>query len=184
MSESGEAPCFNLPIETSVRVYLGLGSNVGDRGNHLEAALKRIDRLACIDAVSSIYQTEPVGFTDQADFLNLVARATTDLPATQLMQELLAVETAMGRERNFRNAPRSIDIDLLLYGDVIMKSDTLELPHPRMRERAFVLRPLLEIDPEAKEPGSGVRYADLLERAPASRVVAIAPPLRVVHETS
>ena len=184
MTETGESPCFNLPIETAVRVFLGLGSNVGDRGANLEAALRRIDRCACIDAVSSVYQTEPVGFADQADFWNLVASATTELPALQLMQELLAVEAAMGRARSFKNAPRTIDIDLLLYDDVIMKSDALELPHPRMHKRAFVLRPLIEIAPEAKEPGTGVRYADLLTRAPAARVVAIAPPLRVVHETN
>jgi len=184
VTETGEAPCFNLPVETAVRVFLGLGSNVGDRGTHLENALRRIDRIVCIETVSSVYQTEPVGFADQQDYWNLVAAATTDLPALQLMDELLAVEAAMGRERSFKNAPRTIDIDLLLYDDVIMKSNALVLPHPRMHERAFVLRPLLEIAPEAKEPGTGERYADHLTRAPAARVVAIAPPLRVVHETN
>jgi 2-amino-4-hydroxy-6-hydroxymethyldihydropteridine diphosphokinase len=184
VTDTGEAPCFNLPVETPVRVFLGLGRNVGDRGTHLANALRRIDRIVCIEAVSSVYQTEPIGFSDQQDYWNLVASATTDLPALQLMHELLTVEGALGRDRSFKNAPRTIDIDLLLYDDVIMKSSALELPHPRMHERAFVLRPLLEIAPEAKEPGTGERYADLLTRAPRARVVAIAPPLRVVHETN
>jgi 2-amino-4-hydroxy-6-hydroxymethyldihydropteridine diphosphokinase len=174
----------HLPIETSVTVFLALGTNIGDRAANLDEALRRLDRIACIESTSSVYETEPIGFTEQPDFWNIVLRASTDLPATQLMRELIAIETALGRERTFKNAPRIIDIDILLYDDVIMTSSELDLPHPRMHERAFVLRPLLEIAPDAAHPGTGVRYADLLAQAPAARVVVIAPPLRFVHETN
>ena len=183
MTPSGEPPCFNLPVGGAVTVFLGLGTNVGDRAANLEQALRRIDAVARVEAVSSIYETEPVGYREQPDFWNIAARCTTELPAQQLMAELLQIELAMGRQRTFKNAPRLIDIDILLYDDVIMSDRDLELPHPRMHERAFVLRPLVEIAPGIEHPRSGVRYAELLARVPDARVSLVAPPIRVSHET-
>jgi 2-amino-4-hydroxy-6-hydroxymethyldihydropteridine diphosphokinase len=119
--------------------------------------------IMLIEAASTIHETEPVGYSEQPKFLNMVARIRTDLPARELMRELLDIETAMGRERSFRNAPRVIDLDVLLYDDVVMADDLVHLPHPRMHERAFVLKPLLEIAPDVTDPRTGQRYADLLE---------------------
>lgn len=179
----GEAACFNLPPGETVTVYLGLGSNIGERGAQLQEALTRIGAFMQVDATSSIYETAPVGFTEQPEFWNMVVRGRTDLPARQLLHEILAVEAAMGRARSFRNAPRNIDIDVLLYDDVVMADGELQIPHERMHERAFVLRPLLEIAPDLTHPRTHERFADYLRRAPDERVVAIAPPLRIEHET-
>jgi 2-amino-4-hydroxy-6-hydroxymethyldihydropteridine diphosphokinase len=162
-SDAGEPACFNLPVGAAVTVYIALGSNLGDRARNLDTAIERIGEFARVDAVSSKYETEPVGYTEQPLFLNMAARITTELPARELMRALLAVEAAMGRERSFRNAPRIIDLDMLLYDDVVMADDIVQLPHPRMHERAFVLAPLLEIAPDVTDPSTGRRYADILE---------------------
>jgi 2-amino-4-hydroxy-6-hydroxymethyldihydropteridine diphosphokinase len=163
-SDAGEPACFNLPVGDPVTVYIALGSNLGDRAQNLDTALDRIGAFARVDAVSSKHETAPVGHTEQPMFLNMAARIASDLPARELMRALLAVEMAMGRERSFRNAPRIIDLDMLLYDDVVMADDLVQLPHPRMHERAFVLEPLLEIVPDLTDPRTGRRYADLLER--------------------
>ena len=147
----------------TVTAYIALGTNLGDRRQQLDDALARMAEVVRIDEVSMIHETEPVGYVEQPKFLNMVARIKTDLPARELMRVLLDIETAMGRERSFRNAPRVIDLDVLLYDDVVMADDLVHLPHPRMHERAFVLKPLLEIAPDAKDPRTGARYADLLE---------------------
>ncbi|MGQ0561521.1 MAG: 2-amino-4-hydroxy-6-hydroxymethyldihydropteridine diphosphokinase [Gemmatimonadota bacterium] len=175
----GEPACFNLTMEAVATVYLGLGTNLGERARNLTEALERIGRLARIDAVSSVYESEPVGYTEQPEFWNLVARITTDLPARQLMHELIAIEQAMGRERSFRNAPRLIDIDNLLFDDVVTADADVEIPHPRMAERAFVLEPLLELAPGMTEPRTGRRYADILGSKSLERAVVVAPPIRV-----
>lgn len=165
----GEPACFNLPVGAAVTAFIGLGTNLEDRAHNLENALARIGRIVRIDQTSSIYETEPVGFKDQPDFWNVVVRCSTDLPAKQLMQELLTIEDAMGRQRTFANAPRNIDIDVLLYDDVVMADSDLQIPHPRMHERAFVLRPLLEIAPDAVDPRTGARYGDILEHGSFER---------------
>jgi 2-amino-4-hydroxy-6-hydroxymethyldihydropteridine diphosphokinase len=161
--DAGEPACFNLPVGESVTAYIALGTNLGDRRQQLDDALALMGAVVQIDAVSNIHETEPVGYADQPKFLNMVARIRTDLPARELMRALLEIETALGRERSFRNAPRVIDLDMLLYDDVVMADDLVHLPHPRMHERAFVLKPLLEIAPDAKDPRTGQRYEDLLE---------------------
>lgn len=176
----GEPPCFNLPAGHVVTVHLGLGTNIGDRGHNLTAAVRRLAELVQITAVSSIYQSEPVGYTDQREFWNLVVRAHTDLPAQQLLDELIGIEQAMGRERTFRNAPRIIDIDILLYDDVITTSGPVQLPHPRMQERAFVLKPLLEITPDATDPRTRKPFAECLAAEPPGRAEIIG---HLDHET-
>jgi 2-amino-4-hydroxy-6-hydroxymethyldihydropteridine diphosphokinase len=134
-----------LPIGETVTAYVGLGTNVGDRRSNLETAIAAIAKFAEVTKRSSIYETEPVGYKDQPDFWNMVIELRTDLPARQLMQELLRVETEMGRVRTFQNAPRIIDLDLLLYGDIKIEQDDLKVPHPRMAERPFVMVPLKEV---------------------------------------
>ena len=137
--------------------YIGLGSNLGDPFAQLSAALADLSRMTemRLDARSSFYRSAPVGVTDQADFANAVVRIETSLAPADLLGVLLSIECAHGRERRFPGAPRTLDLDLLLYGAQRIATERLTLPHPRMHQRAFVLQPLLEIDPEALIPGLG-----------------------------
>ena len=154
---------------------IALGSNLEsrfrDRGANLREAVRRIEKLGEVRAVSSFYDTEPVGHLEQPRFLNGALLLETDLNPRTLMQELLAVERAMGRERvgAIAKGPRVIDLDLLLYGDWVLWAEELILPHPRMEERRFVLEPLAEIAPEWVHPVLGVTVRELFERlGPAS----------------
>ena len=145
-------------------------------------ALRRISEIGQITQVSSVYETDPVGYTDQPEFWNVVVKLQTELPARELMAKLHEFEAAMGRERTFLNAPRVIDIDILLYDDVITNDPVVALPHPRMAERAFVLKPLTEIAPDLRDPRSGERYSEMLQRKSLERAVIIAPPPRMTNE--
>ncbi|GCE13029.1 2-amino-4-hydroxy-6-hydroxymethyldihydropteridine diphosphokinase [Tengunoibacter tsumagoiensis] len=136
-------------------VYLALGSNQGDRKALLTQALLRIQQTVAIDAISAVYETDPVGYLDQPRFLNLACRGMTELPPLELLKALKLIETELGRIPTFRNAPRLIDIDILLYGDLSMTTEQLIIPHPRMWERAFVLAPLVEIEPGLVDPLTG-----------------------------
>ncbi len=128
-------------------VYLGLGSNLGDREGHLADALERLAERVEVREVSPVYESEPAGYHDQPRFLNLVARVDTGLGPAALLEHIHDLERGMGRERVFRDAPRIIDIDILLYDDIRMSTESLTLPHPRMLRREFVLRPLADLDP-------------------------------------
>lgn len=134
------------------RVYLSLGSNLGDRSGNLSRGLERLSEFGNIDKISHRYETEPVGYLDQPDFLNLVCSFTTELEPAELLRRIKLVEREMGREESFRNAPRPIDIDILLYDDIVLDTPYLTIPHPRMSERAFVLVPLAEIAPDLVHP--------------------------------
>jgi 2-amino-4-hydroxy-6-hydroxymethyldihydropteridine diphosphokinase len=112
-------------------------------------------------AASRIYESDPVGYTDQPRFWNLVLAIETELGAHALLERIIEIERALGRERSFRNAPRNIDIDILLYGDAVLAEPGLTIPHPRMTQRAFVLKPLLELAPELTDPATGQPYRDL-----------------------
>lgn len=127
--------------------YIGLGSNLGDRFGYLQAAVKALHARPDIRVVrcSSVYETAPVGLTEQPHFLNMVIEVDTGLAPLRLLETMLDTERELGRVRDVRWGPRTIDLDLLVYGDVSLKTDELELPHPRMTERAFVLVPLLEL---------------------------------------
>jgi 2-amino-4-hydroxy-6-hydroxymethyldihydropteridine diphosphokinase len=145
------------------RAFVGLGSNLGDRRALLRQAL---DKLAALHAtevrdVSSFRETEPVGVVDQPRFLNGATELETSLPARELMRELLRIERSLGRERAGvpPGGPRTIDLDLLLYGDERLDDPQLELPHPRLHERRFVLEPLAELDPNLEVPGKGTVQA-------------------------
>lgn len=143
-------------------VHLGLGSNLGDRGHHLRCALGELRSLMQVEAVSRVYETEPVGFLDQPDFWNLVVRARASLEPKVLFERLKQIEIGLGRRPAFRNAPRIIDIDLLAYDDLVLHTSELELPHPRLHERTFVLYPLAEVSPEFRHPESGRSLPELL----------------------
>jgi len=148
-----------------VTVYLCLGSNMGNRQRNLDQAIDLLSKRLKMGLVSSIYDTEPVGNTDQARFLNLVCQVFTRLAPEDLLQLAKGIELKLGRPLNTTNAPRPIDIDILFYGDQTFKSKELEIPHPRLTERAFVLVPLDEIAPELIHPENGKTVRQLLQDA-------------------
>lgn len=137
--------------------FIGLGSNLEDPSGQLQRAFADIGRLpdTRLIARSSLYRSAPVGYLDQPDFVNAVARVETALAPQELLRELLRIEHEHGRERTFRNAPRTLDLDVLLYDDLQLHEHGLTIPHPQMHLRAFVLRPLLEIAPGCVIPGVG-----------------------------
>ncbi len=134
------------------RAYVGVGSNLGDREGTIRTA---IDALPGVVAVSALRETEPVGPVEQPPFLNGAVALETELSPRELLDVLLAVERRLGRERRERWGPRTIDLDLLLYGDRTVDEPGLSLPHPRLHERRFALEPLAELDPELQIPGRG-----------------------------
>jgi 2-amino-4-hydroxy-6-hydroxymethyldihydropteridine diphosphokinase len=142
------------------RAYVGVGANLGDREATIRAAL---DALPGVVAVSTLRETDPVGVVDQPLFLNGAVALETTLAPRALLETLLAVERELGRERGERWGPRTIDLDLLLYGDETIDEPGLTVPHPRLHERPFALEPLLDLDPELAIPGRG-RVIDVLER--------------------
>ena len=144
-------------------VYLGLGSNLGRREENLTQALISLSQKVNLEQVSSIYETEPVGYKEQPFFLNLVCRITTNLHPEGLLHLAKDIENSMGRVASFPNAPRPIDIDVLFYDDKTVETQTLTIPHPRLADRAFVLIPLVEIAPDLVHPGLDKSIAELLK---------------------
>jgi 2-amino-4-hydroxy-6-hydroxymethyldihydropteridine diphosphokinase len=155
----------------AIALGTNLNSGFGDREANLREAVRRIGGLGEVRAVSSFFDTEPVGFLEQPRFLNGALVLETELEPAALMRGLLGVERAMGREREgaIAKGPRVIDLDLLLYGDVVMATEELTLPHPEMQERRFVLEPLAEIAPEWVHPVLGLTVRGMLERVTADR---------------
>jgi len=148
-------------------VYLGLGSNLGRRRENLEAALAALASRpgTRVLAVSPLIETEPVGGPPgQGPYLNGAARVETDLAPEALLAELQAIERALGRREGPRWGPRPVDLDILLYGDTVLETPALTVPHPRLRERRFVLAPLAAIAPDARDPVTGLAVRDLLAR--------------------
>jgi len=137
----------------AVIVYLALGSNLGDRRANLAAALARLREGVTVDAISSLYETEPAYVTEQPRFLNAVLRGRTTIGPDELLAFVKEIERAQGRVAGPRFGPRLVDIDLLLYGDTALTTPELTIPHPRMAERPFVLVPLAEIAPDLIPPG-------------------------------
>jgi 2-amino-4-hydroxy-6-hydroxymethyldihydropteridine diphosphokinase len=137
--------------------FIGLGSNIGDPPGQLRRAVAGLSGLpdTRVALLSSLYRSAPIGYPDQPEFVNAVAKLETALAPGVLLQALLEIEREHGRERTFRNAPRTLDLDILLYDDVRMHEPGLTLPHPQMHLRAFVLQPLLEIAPDCMIPGVG-----------------------------
>jgi 2-amino-4-hydroxy-6-hydroxymethyldihydropteridine diphosphokinase len=145
-------------------VYLGLGTNLGDRVANLGAALTGLATRVTIDACSDVYETEPIGIREQPRFLNMAVRARALLAPVDLLHAVKQLERDMGRVTTVRMGPRIIDIDVLLYGGVVLEDAELSLPHPGLLHRPFVLRPLLDLDPELRHPVSGERLAQRLEQ--------------------
>lgn len=147
-------------------VYLGLGSNLGDRARMLEAARRRVDDLGVVTAVSSIYETTPWGVADQPSFLNQCCRLETDLAPLQLLRALKRIEHDLGRVSTSRWGPRVIDLDVLAYDHLIRRDEELSIPHPGIAHRAFVLVPLAEIAPDLVLPNQHASVKELLGRLP------------------
>lgn len=147
------------------QAFIGLGANLGNAAQTVSDAAQRLAILAGTQlvAVSPLYRSAPVGYADQPDFVNAVAAIETDLTPYALLDGLLAIEQHFGRERSFRNAPRTLDMDLLLYDQLVLHDERLTLPHPRMLERSFVLLPLADIAPDW--PLSGAQTATTLAAA-------------------
>jgi 2-amino-4-hydroxy-6-hydroxymethyldihydropteridine diphosphokinase len=151
--------------------YLSLGSNIGDRAAHLREAKHRLAAAAGrIVAVSSYYETEPVEFTAQPWFLNCAIALETGQTAAELMASILDIERKMGRERIQKKGPRVIDIDILLFGDCVLDSEAVTIPHPAMHERRFVLEPLAEIAPEAHHPVLNKTIRELRDALPKGQL--------------
>jgi 2-amino-4-hydroxy-6-hydroxymethyldihydropteridine diphosphokinase len=156
--------------------YLGLGANIGDPLRQMQAAVQALRAHPALDvlAVSSLYRTRPVGGEPQPDYLNAVLAVATDLPAKTLLEFTLQLEAQAGRVRNRANAPRPLDIDLLLYGQAVLSEPVLSVPHPRMAERAFVLAPLAEIAPRVEHPLLQTSMAELNRRVSGAGVEQLA----------
>ena len=161
---------------TLVTAYVALGANLEDPIAQVKAGITALATLPRTQLVaqSSLYRTAPIGYADQPDFINAVAAVETTLNPRELLAALLAIERHHGRVREFANAPRTLDLDVLLYGDLRMHEDGLTIPHPRMHERAFVLAPLAEIAPQSEIPGHG-RVNELLRGVDPGGVTRLAP---------
>lgn len=145
-------------------VLIALGTNLGDRAEHLQSALGALREFVDVNARSRVYNTEPVGLRDQPDFWNMVVRGRTLLEPLELLRALKQIERQLGRTAAPRNAPRVIDLDLVAWNERILSTDEITLPHPRMHERSFVLYPLREVAPEFRHPVSGFSVDELIER--------------------
>lgn len=152
-------------------VYLSLGSNIGDRAGNLNAAIDRLRSLGEVVAVSSFYETEPVEFTAQAWFLNCAVALDTEKKPQELLAGILDIERQMGRRRAQKKGPRIIDIDILLFGNLIVDDPGLTIPHPAMHERRFVLEPLAEIAPSVRHPVLGRMIRELRDALPPGQQV-------------
>jgi 2-amino-4-hydroxy-6-hydroxymethyldihydropteridine diphosphokinase len=151
--------------------YIGLGSNLGDREANIGTAMRLLSQRSPVLVTSSLYEAEPEGYKDQPDFLNGVACIDTDIAAGELMKVLTGIEARMGRQRTFAGAPRLIDLDLLFYGGAIIRQPGLEVPHPRLHLRAFVLAPMAEIAPGFIHP--------VLHKSMKELLAGLAPGYRV-----
>jgi 2-amino-4-hydroxy-6-hydroxymethyldihydropteridine diphosphokinase len=161
-------------------IFLAIGANLGDRAANLQQALAALAPHVTVLACSPIYETDPWGYTEQPAFLNQVVQAQTSLSPRELLHHIKDIETRLGRAPSIRYGPRLIDIDILFYGDTVLDSPPLTIPHPRLHERAFVLIPLADLAPQWVHPVFGQRIATLLENLNRTGVRLYTPGLN--HE--
>jgi 2-amino-4-hydroxy-6-hydroxymethyldihydropteridine diphosphokinase len=152
-------------------VYLGLGSNIKDKEEHLKKAILLIKDFCMVNAVSPLYLTEPVGFPDQDWFLNCAVEIETDVDPQTLLSKIKSIERKLRRKKTIKNGPRSIDIDILFYGDLVMHTKQLVIPHPRLQERLFVLQPMLDLNPTLMHPVLHKTIQELYNEHPWSEIV-------------
>lgn len=155
-------------------IYLGLGSNLGDRGDNLRKAIGALAPEVQVRVESGVYETPPWGVTDQPGFLNMTLKAETDLSPEKLREHVKRVEREVGRKHTFRWGPRVIDIDILLYDELIVDTPELVIPHPQLHKRPFVLVPLASIAPEVKHPLLGYSMKQLLDHVDTSGITPVA----------
>jgi 2-amino-4-hydroxy-6-hydroxymethyldihydropteridine diphosphokinase len=163
-------------------IYLSLGSNIGDRRRNLESAIEQLAPRVRILRVSPVYETEPVDYTAQRWFLNLVVEAETELFPLQLLSRIHQIERALGRVRSVPKGPRTIDIDILFHGGAVMRTPTLEIPHPRIARRRFVLAPLADLAPTLRHPVTRQTVREMLDAAPPQAIRRVARPTGSVPE--
>jgi 2-amino-4-hydroxy-6-hydroxymethyldihydropteridine diphosphokinase len=164
-------------------IYLGLGSNLGDRAAHIKKALQWLESQVELTAVSPIYETEPLGIKEQPWFLNAVCAGQTALTPQALLEFVKGIEKRMGRTQTIRFGPRPIDIDILFYDDLVLETPTLQLPHPRLTRRAFVLVPLTQIAPRLVHPLSGRTIQEILAHAGELEEVRLVEPSPPPHSS-
>lgn len=167
----------------SHRVYIALGGNLGDRPANLQATIDalQVGGHVRVEKLSPVYETAPFGYADQPDFLNMVLEATTDLEPAALLAFLKEIEAALGRSPSFRNGPRPIDLDIIFYDNLTLDTPTLQIPHPRLRGRSFVLKPLNDLAPGYVHPVLGLSVAELLgEINPADAGIKPFQPARAL----
>jgi len=158
----------------NIPFVLALGANIGDRMSSLSAAVAALQAEGIVlEAASPVYETPPWGYTQQPDFLNAVVVGHTQMPALVLLNTLQSIERGLGRTATFRNGPRAIDLDLLVHGSLVMQTERLTLPHPRLHERAFVLLPWADIQPHYVVPQLEATVAQLLAQLPAADLQAV-----------
>lgn len=157
------------------RVFLGLGSNLGDRDAHLAAAVRELTTVGVVKRISSVYDTAPMHVTNQPRFHNLACELETSVSPIELLHVLKDIERRLGREKGPRFGPRVIDIDLLFYDQLVLRTAELTVPHPRIAERTFVLAPLAEIAPSLTHPILGVTIEELLQRLPTCDAQRVGP---------
>ena len=154
-------------------VFLGLGSNIGDKEEHIRTALTSLNNICNVRRTSHLYLTEPVGYTEQDWFLNCVVKVETDLDPKKLLSSIKSIERNMGRTKTEKKGPRIIDIDILFYGDHIIKTKDLVIPHPLMHERLFVLQPMMDINPDFVHPVLKKSIRELYENHPWAEKVML-----------
>lgn len=170
-----QAPQLDNNTQQMHLVFLALGTNLGERVDNLQAALNLLRASVCLERVSSIYETAPVGYTDQPNFLNLACYGATSLTVEELLKQTQSIEHQLGRKPNFRNGPRLIDIDILFYDQLSVQQESLTVPHPRLHERAFVLAPLAEIAPDLRHPTLGKTIRELRTEISEEGILSISP---------
>jgi 2-amino-4-hydroxy-6-hydroxymethyldihydropteridine diphosphokinase len=170
-----------LPEDWAVHkiVYLSLGSNLGDREANLRTAIEKLGEFGNIAAISSFYETEPVEVTAQPWFVNCAVKLDTEKMPRQLISAILALEQSMGRQRKQQKGPRTIDIDILLFGSSVIEIPSLTIPHPHLHERRFVLEPLAEIAPEARHPIFKRSMRELRDALPPGQTVRKLSPAQL-----